>query len=78
MMYTNAFHPSGMGWWSWEPGCMVKSMYMVGVRVYTGERTPNASPAMIRTSTPSLEAWLMSLLCSSWYRGSILPSMQKF
>ena len=56
---------------------MVKSMYMVGVRVYTGGRTQKASPAMMRTSTPSLEALLMSLLCSSWYLGSILQRLQK-
>jgi len=44
MMYMKALKPSGMGCWSLDPGCMVKSMYMVGVRVYTGERTLKASP----------------------------------
>uniref|UniRef100_A0A0A8ZS87 Pirin-like protein n=1 Tax=Arundo donax TaxID=35708 RepID=A0A0A8ZS87_ARUDO len=77
MMYTKAFQPSGMGWCSWDPGCMVKSMYMVGVRVYTGDRTPKASPAMILTSTPSFSTRLMSLLWSSWYRGSIILSFEE-
>jgi len=49
---------------------------MVGVRVYTGDCTPIASPAITLTSTPSFSAVGMFSLGSSWYLGSILNQNQ--